>query len=98
MFQFLQHQHTGALPHHKAVPFPVKGDGSPQGVCSFRQCPHGGKTTDGHGGDGRLTAAAEHHFGIAIPDLPEGITHRVGTSGAGRDYAGTHALQSIADG
>ena len=41
---------------------------------------------------------AHHHLGVAVPDVAEGVAHRIGAAGAGRHRADAHAVQSEADG
>ena len=98
VFVLLQHQDAGALAHHKAGTLGVKGDGGPVGVVPHMEGPHGGEAADGQGGDGGLGAAAQHHLGIAVPDVAEGVAHGVGAAGAGGDGAGTHTLEAEGDG
>ena len=94
----LQKQNAGPLSQNKAAALPVKGDGGPGRVVPSVQGLHGGKAADGQGGDHALGPATEHHVGVAVPDLPEGVAHRVGAPGAGGDRAGTHALKAVPDG
>ena len=60
--------------------------------------PHGGEAADGQRGDSGLGAAAEHHLGVAVPDVAEGVAHRVGAAGTGGYRAGAHALKARHDG
>ena len=47
VLQFLQHQHSGAIPHDKSVPVPVKGPGGVLGIVVARaHGAHGAKTAD----------------------------------------------------
>ncbi len=39
-------------------------------------------------------AAAEHHVGVAVPDIVEGVAHGVGAAGAGGHRAGAHAPEA----
>ena len=94
----LQHQHGRALTHDEAAALGVKGDGGPAGVIPHVEGPHGGEAADGQRGDGGLGAAAEHHLGVAVPDVAEGVAHRVGAAGTGGYRAGAHALKARHDG
>ena len=87
---FLQHQHSGALAHDKAAALRVKGDRSAGGVRVLAE--------GLHGGEGRLSAAAQHHIAIPVPDVAEGIAHGVGAPSAGGDHAGAHSLKAKANG
>ncbi len=96
--QLLQQEGARPLPHDKTGALLIKGDRGPQGGAPLMEGLHGGKAPHSQRRDGRLAAAAEHHLGVAVPDVAEGVSHSVGPSGAGGYHAGAHALEPIADG
>ena len=98
VLQLLQHQDAGALAHDEAAAAGVKGDGGGGGVVPGVEGVHGGEAAHGQLGDHSLGAAAHHHVGVAVPDLPQGVAHGVGAAGAGGGGAGGHALQAVLDG
>lgn len=81
VLQLFQQQHTGALAQHEAAAFGVKGDGCPVGIRGLGQGLHGCEAADCQRGYAGFRAAAEHDVGIAVPDIVEGISHRVGAAG-----------------
>ena len=98
MLQLLQDQHRGPLAHDEAAALLVKGDGGTAGIGGVGQGAHGGESAHGQGRDGGLGSAGHHHLGVAVPDVAESVTHRIGAAGAGRHWADAHAVQSEADG
>ena len=98
VIQLLQHQDGRALTHDKAAALRVKGDGGPLGVAGSGQSAHGGEAAHGQGSDGGLGAAGEHHLGVAVPDVAEGVAHGVAAAGAGGHRADAHTVQMHPDG
>ena len=96
--QPLQQQGARPLPHDKAGALCVEGDGGPPGVGALTQGLHGGKASYGQRSNCRFAAAAQHHLGVAVPDMAESVAHGVGSPGAGRHDAGAHPAKAIADG
>ena len=96
--QLLQHQDSGAFAHNKAAALGIKGDGGTVGVAGSGQCAHRGEAAHGQGGDGGLGAAGEHHLGVAVPDVAEGVAHRIAAAGTGGHGTDAHAVQAQPDG
>ena len=85
MLHALQHEHAGALAHHKAVAVCIKRTASRRRVRISGESTAGCKARNGIGDDGGLGAAGENRIGIAMLDGAECLAH-----GMGRGRAGGH--------
>lgn len=81
MLQLFQQQHAGALAQHKTAALGVKGNGCPVGIRGLGQGLHGCEAADGQGVTLGFRGRREHHVGVAVTDIVEGITHRIGAAG-----------------
>ena len=91
MFHALQHEHAGALAHHKAVAVCIERAASRRRVRISGECTAGRKACNGIGDNGRLGSAREDRVGIAMLDGAERLTH-----GMGRGRASSHDGQGWA--
>ena len=96
--QLLQEEHPRSLAQNKAAALQVKGNGGPLGILALAQSLHRRKAADGQRGHAGFRSAAKHHIGIAVADVVEGVSHRIGASGAGGHWAGTHAPEACING
>ncbi len=82
------------LAQDKAAALLSKGMEARLGSSLWLRAFMGGEAADGQRRYGGFRAAAEHHIGITVPDIVEGIAHGVGAAGAGSHRAGAHAPET----
>ena len=78
MLHALEHEHAGALTHHKAIAVCVERAAGRRGIGVGSQCAAGRKARNGIGDNGRLGTAREDRVGIAVLDSTERLAHRMG--------------------
>src|SRR2546422_486289 len=99
VFERFENQDAGALADDEAVAIRVeRAAGARRLVIARGQCFHGGKAADAHGCDGRLSAAGNHHVGVAALNDFEGVADGVRGSRAGRRRCRVWPACPIADG
>ncbi|MPL70622.1 hypothetical protein SDC9_16381 [bioreactor metagenome] len=88
MLVFFQHEDSGSLGHHKAVPVPVERSGSLFGLLvPGGQGLNVDKAGHAHAHDAGFGAAGDDRVGLVVPDESHGLSYGVGSRGAGGDDA-----------
>ena len=85
MFHALEHEHAGALAHHKAVAVCIERAAGSRGIGVGGQRTAGRKARNGIGDNCGLGSAGENRIGIAMLDGAERLAH-----GMCRSRAGSH--------
>lgn len=98
MFHALEHQHAGALAHHKAVAVCIERTACRRRVRISGESTAGRKARNGIGDDCGLGAASQDCIGIAMLDGAERLAHGMGRGRAGGHHGrvGPFALWRIA--
>src|SRR5262249_851951 len=98
-FQFLEHQDSRPLSHHKSVAIAIPGTGSALGlIVAGRERPGGRKSADSHGSDAGFGSAANHDIGFTALNQPERIADGMSAGGAGGRSGGIRTFGAAADG
>ena len=97
VFHALEHQHAGALAHHKAVAVCIERTACRRRVRISGESTAGRKARNGIGDDCGLGAASQDCIGIAMLDGAERLAHGMGRGRAGGHHGQGRALCLVAD-
>ena len=97
MLHTLEHEHAGALAHHKTVAVCIERAAGRRGIGVGGQCAAGRKARNGIGDNGGLGAAGQDCIGIAVLDGAERLAHRMGRSRARGHHGQGRALCLMAN-
>ena len=97
MFHALEHEHAGALAHHKAVAIRIERTTSRRRIGIGSECTAGRKARNGIGDDDRLGTAGENRIGIAMLDGAERLAHGMSRGRARGHHGQGRAFCLVAD-
>ena len=97
MFHALEHEHAGALAHHKAVAVCIERAASRRRIGVGGQRTAGRKACNSIGDNGRLGTAREDRIGIAMLDGAERLAHGMGRGRARGHHGQGRAFCLVAD-
>ena len=97
MLHALEHQHAGALAHHKAVAIRIERAACRRRVRISGESTAGCKARNGIGDDCGLGAAGQDCIGITVLDGAERLAHRMGRGRARGHHGQGRALCLVAD-
>ena len=97
VFHALQHEHTGAFAHHKAVAIRIERTACRRRVGVGGESTTGCKARNGIGDDCGLGTAGENRIGIAVLDGAERLAHGMGRGRARSHHGQGRAFCLVAD-
>ena len=97
MLHALEHEHAGALAHHKAVAVRIERTTRRLRIGVGGERTAGRKARNGVGDNGRLGAARENRVGITVLDSTERLAHRMGRGRASSHDGQGRTLCLVAD-